>query len=92
MLFGICILIPSLVKEYNLFTYEIKTEHGQRQIPFKDNNFILSCRQMNDHTPTQSMQIMDIDLLGNTNPMKVDRNLQWMSDHPTEPIYIPVPS
>ena len=30
------------------------------------------------------------DLLGNTHPMKVDRNLQWMSHHPTNPTYNPV--
>ena len=30
------------------------------------------------------------DLLGNTHPLTVDRNLQWMSHHPTNPTYNPV--
>ena len=38
----------------------------------------------------RSMQFMHIDLLGNTHPLKVDRNLQWMSHHPTNPTYNPV--
>ena len=50
---------PSLVREYSLYAYETETGHGQRQISFKDNNFILTCRQITDCTPTQSMQIMD---------------------------------
>ena len=38
----------------------------------------------------RSMQFMHIDSLGNTHPLKVDRNLQWMSHHPTNPTYNPV--
>ena len=34
--------------------------------------------------------IMYMDSLGNTHPLKVDRNLQWMSHHPTNPTYNPV--
>ena len=30
------------------------------------------------------------DSLGNTHPLKVVRNLQWMSPHPTNPTYNPV--
>ena len=48
--------------------------------------------QINDCTPTHSIQIMDIDLSDNTHPLKGDGNLQWMSPHLTEPTYIPVPS
>ena len=40
--------------------------------------------------PIQSLQFMHTDLLGNTHPLKVDRNLQWMSHHPTNPTYNPV--
>ena len=70
ILFGINILIPYLVKEYNLYAYETETGHRQK-IPFKDYNFILSSRKINDHTPAQNMHIMDIDLLGN----------KYVSDH-----------
>ena len=33
------------------------------------------------------MQIMNIDLLGNIHPLKLDRNLQWMPQHPTKLTY-----
>ena len=33
---------------------------------------------------------LHIDSLGNTHPLKVDRNLQWMSHHPTNLTYTPV--
>ena len=33
---------------------------------------------------------LHIDLLGNTHPLKVDRNLQWMSHYPANPTYNPV--
>ena len=52
--------------------------------------------QMHNYTPRmsdrpiQSMEIYAYDLLGNTYPLKVDRNLQWMSHHPTNPTYNPV--
>ena len=36
------------------------------------------------------MQIIHIDLWGNTHPLKVDRNLQWMPYQPTNPTYIRV--
>ena len=59
MLLRIRMLLPNLVKEYNLYAYETETGYGQRHIPFRDDNFILLCRQINDCTPTQSMQIVD---------------------------------
>ena len=48
---GVSILVPSLLKEYNVYTYEIKAGHRQKQISFSDNNFTLLYRQINDHTP-----------------------------------------
>ena len=33
---------------------------------------------------------MHIDLSDNTHPLKVDRNLQWMSHYPNNPTYNPV--
>ena len=33
---------------------------------------------------------LNIDSLGNTHPLKVDKILQWMSHHPTNPTYSPV--
>ena len=50
----------------------MKLRQTQRQIPFKNNNFIPLCRQIKDHTPTQSLQIMDIDFLGNINESLID--------------------
>ena len=38
----------------------------------------------------QSMKIMHSDLLGNTYPLKVDRNLQLMSYYPKISMYNPV--
>ena len=38
----------------------------------------------------EACNFMHMDLLGNTHPLKVDRNLQWMSHHPTNPTYNPV--
>ena len=40
--------------------------------------------------PIQSLHFMHTDSLGNTHPLKVDRNLQWMSHHPTNPTHNPV--
>ena len=57
-----------------MYAYETETGHGERQIPFKDDNFIQSCRQINDRTPTQSVQIMDIDWLG-----KIGKHLYFKS-------------
>ena len=45
---------------------------------------------MSDIGPYEACNFMHIDLLGNTHPLKVDRNLQWMSPHPTNPTYNPV--
>ena len=33
---------------------------------------------------------MHTDLLGTTHPLKVDRNLKWMSHNPNNPTYKPV--
>ena len=70
--------------------YTYKTETGHRQMLFKDHNFTLSCRQKMAIHLHETYKIMDIDLPGNTLPMKVDRILQWMSHHPTKPTYMPV--
>ena len=44
---------------------------------------------MSDIGPYEACNLC-IDSLGNTHPLKVDRNLQWMSHHPTNPTYNPV--
>ena len=56
------ILIQSLVKGYDSYTYEDKTEY--RQNINKENNFTLLCREISDHIPTESMQIINIVSLG----------------------------
>ena len=52
-------------QDYNLYTHEIKTVHGHKQISFKYNNFTLPCRLISDHTPTRSTRITDIGSSGN---------------------------
>ena len=52
--------------------------------------------QMHNYTPRMSdrpiwsLHFMHTDLLGNTDTLKVDRNLQWKSHHPTNPTHNPV--
>ena len=43
-------------------------------MPFKDDNIILLCRQINNCIPTQIMQIVDMDLLANIYMHKVNCN------------------
>ena len=45
--------------------------------------------RMSDIGPYEACNLC-IDSLGNTHPLKVDRDLQWMSHHPTNPTYNPV--
>ena len=44
---------------------------------------------MSDMPPYKACNLC-IDSLGNTHPLKVDRNIQWMSHHLTNPTYNPV--
>ena len=73
------------------YVHKTKTKHNNTdKISVKDdaNAIILHCHMCN--WPIQSIEIMHIDLPGNTHPLKDDRNLQWMSHHPTNPTDIPV--
>ena len=46
ILLEISILNPRFVQEYNLYTYMIKTGHGQRQISSRDSDLTLSYRML----------------------------------------------
>ena len=50
---------------------------------------IISHYCMSNMPPYEACNL-HIDSLGNTHPLKVDRNLQWMSHHPNNPTYNPV--
>ena len=56
------------------------------KISLDDTKCIISHYHMSDMPPYEACNVC-IDLLGNTHPLKVDRNLQWMSHHPTNPTY-----
>ena len=75
---------------YYKFIHETKDKLDMDKIPFKkkDTKCIIytHCRS---NRPIWSMKILCTDSLGNTHPLKVDRNLQWMSHHPTNPTYNP---
>ena len=62
----------------------------QDKISFKNDTKCIISHYCMSHRATRSMKIMHTDSLGNTHPLKVDRNLQWMSHHPTNPTYNPV--
>ena len=57
------------------------------KIPLKDDTKCTFLYTSYTHT---KHAIMHMDSFGNTHPLKVDRNLQWMSHHPTNPTYNPV--
>ena len=57
------------------------------KISFKDDT---KCIITHPVSPIYEAYNLCIDSLGNTHSLKVDRNLQWMSHHPTNPTYNPV--
>ena len=65
-----------------------KIRHGQKSLKKEYKMHILHTSYVR-YTHTKHA-IMHIDLSGNTHTLKVDRNLQWMSHHPTNPTYNPV--
>ena len=72
------------------FIHETKQRQIWGQKSFKDDTkCIISHYCMSDMPPYKACNLC-IDLLGNTHTLKVDRNLQWMSNHPTNPTYNPV--
>ena len=83
--YGISILIPKC----NEICPQNKRQNTRTKIIqrwYKMHNYI---PHMSDIGPYKACNVC-IDLLGNTHPLKVDRNLQWMSHHPTNPTYYPV--
>ena len=60
------------------------------KISFKDNTNAIIAHFHRSDRPIQSMKAMYTDSLGNTHPIKVNRNLQWLSHHPSNPTYNPV--
>ena len=72
---------------------EIYTQNKDKiwgQKSFKDNTkCIISHYRMSDMPPYKACTLC-IDSLGNTHPLTADRNLQWISHHPTIPTYNPV--
>ena len=71
------------------FIHETKDKYEDKISPKNDIKCTIYTHHRSDRA-IQSMQFMHIDSLGNTHPLKVDRNLQWMSHHPTNPTYNPV--
>ena len=66
-----------------------KTNMRTKIIQRNDTKCIIYTHHRSDR-PIWSLQFMHIDSLGNAHPLKVDRNLQWMSHHPTNPTHNPV--
>ena len=67
------------------FIHEMKTNYKEKN----DTKCINYTCHMS-HRATQSMKIMQTDCWVTHTPSKVDRNLQWMLHHPTDPTYISV--
>ena len=71
--------------------HETKQRQNMRTkiIQRNDTKCIIYTHRMSDMPPYKACNSC-IDSLGNTHPLKVDTNLQWMSHHPTNPTYNPV--
>ena len=76
-------------KCYNLYMKQRQNKTWTKIIQKNDTKCILYPLHRSDRA-IRSMHFKHTDLLGNTHPLKVDRNLQWMSYHPTNPTYNPV--
>ena len=74
--------------EDEIYTQNKDKIRGQKS--FKDDTKCIIYTHRRSDRAIQSMQSMNTDLLGNPHPLKVDRNLQWMSHHPINPTYNPV--
>ena len=70
------------------FIHETKTKYEDKK-SFKDDTVCIITHLIGLIGLYKACNLC-IDSLGNTHPLKVDRNLQWMSHHPTNPTYNPV--
>ena len=61
---------------------------GQKS--FKNDTKCIIYIHLRSNVPPYEACNLCIDSLGNTHPLKVDRNLQWMSHRPTNSTYNPV--
>ena len=71
------------------FVHETKTKYEDKISLKDDTKCIITHYRMSNMPPYEACNL-HIDSLGNTHPLKVDRNLQLMSHHPTNPTYNPV--
>ena len=76
-------------KNVIIYTWNKRQNMRTKYHSKNDTKCIIYTHRRSDR-PIWSMQILCTDSLGNTHPLKVDRNLQWMLDHPTNPTYNPV--
>ena len=80
-------------KNVIIYTWNKDKIWGQK--PFKDDTICIISQYALFHTIIGLIGPYDAwnlhtDSLGNTHPLKVDKNLQWMSHHATNPTYNPV--
>ena len=85
--YGISILIPYRVKIWWNTYMEQRQIRGQKS--FKNYTKCIITHLVSLIGLYEACNLC-IDSLYNTHPLKVDRNLQWMSHHPTNPTYNPV--